>query len=457
MSRYSEEQSQSLETKPISRLLWEFAAPSIVAMSANSIYNICDSIFIGQTCGHLAIAGMTITFPMMNILSAFCIIASVGGAALTSIYMGRKDQRSVHHIFGNVLAMNIGFALLLTTVGLVWLDQILTLLGASTETLPYARQYMSIILMGVIITHLMQSLLGQIRATGFPRAAMRAQLLAVALNIVLDVLFIVVFDWGIAGAAWATIISQATALACVVPRFFDANSYVRFTADVLVVRWRYIREIMSIGIAPFLSNISGFLIVTVINLMLVRHGGDIYVSAHGICNRITQLMIMMVAGFSQGMQPIVGYNLGAHRLDRVKQTLRTALITVTVITTVGYAIIALFPDTLARLFTGEQMLIDACVPALRISLLLFPVIGSQLIAVAFFQSVHKAKYSLLITLSRQLLFLLPLLLWLPVQIGVEGVWWSMSLADCYSVLLAWFLLWRTIKKNLLADSITRKY
>lgn len=437
------EQSQSLGTKPVGRLLWEFAAPGIIAMSATSIYNICDSILIGRQLGPMALAGMGITFPVMNIITAFSVMASVGGSALASIYMGRKEQRVAHHIFGNVLALNVVFSLVLGVTGLLLLDPLLTLFGASADTLVYARPYMRVILMGVMVTHVLQGLLGQLRATGFPRAAMRAQLESVAINIVLDVLFIFVFHWGIIGAALATILGQLCALGMILPRFFDRRSYIFFSRDVWHVRWHYIREILSIGISPFLSNVSGFVIVMLINRMLLRYGGDLHVGAYSVSNRITQLLIMMVVGFSQGLQPIVGYNLGAQRFDRVRGALRYALVVATVITTVGYALIAIFPRQLASVFVDDAVLVEACVPALRISMLTLPLVASQLIAVSFFQSIHKARLSVLITLSRQLLVLLPLLLWLPTQIGVNGVWWSMSLADCYSVLLSWYLLRRT--------------
>lgn len=442
MARINAEQSLSLETKPVGRLLWEFAAPAIIAMSASSIYNFCDSIFVGQNCGPLAIAGMTVTFPIMNILTAFCIIASIGGATLSSIYMGRKEQDAVHHVLGNVLMMNLVFGICLMVVGWLFLDPILRAFGASDDTLPFAKDYIQIILSGILVTHILQSLLGILRSTGYPRAAMRFQLLAVGLNILLDILFICVLGWGIRGAALATVLGQVVSLAFVLPRFFNHENYAHFSPQMFHFRWHIVREIMSVGIAPFLANLCGCLVVMAINLSLLKFGNDLYLGANGIVNRITQLIIMMVAGFSQGLQPIVGYNLGAGRMDRVKQALHRAIAIATCIMTVGYVLIALFPQSLASLFTDEAAMIDACVPALRISLLSFPLLGSQLIAVAYFQSIKKAKFSMLISLSRQLLCLLPLLLWLPSQWGIDGVWWSMAFADGYSILLTWYLLWR---------------
>lgn len=440
-----EGQRQSLEQKPVGKVLWEFAAPSIIAMSASSIYNISDSVFIGQHSGPLAIAGMAITFPLMNILTAFSIIASVGGGALTSIYMGRKERSTTHHILGNVLFINLVCSVALCLLGLIFLDPILRAFGASDATLPYARSYMRVILMGVPVTHVFQSLLSLLRASGKPRFAMSAQLLAVVLNVCLDLLFIFGHDLGIAGAAMATVYAQVYALLLIIPSFFDRRSYVFFSHHVLHIRWEYIKNIVSIGISPFISNISGFLIVMVVNLKLVYYGGDLYVGAFGITNRITQLLIMAVSGFSQGMGPIVGYNLGARNFDRVKAVLRLSLTIATTITTIGYLLIAIFPQQLTSLFTTESQMIDVCVPALRIALITFPVVGSQLIAVSFFQSIHKPKLSILINLSRQLLFLLPMLFLLPSLIGVTGVWWSMSLADCFSVILTWVLLRKVIR------------
>lgn len=455
MARYRAEQSEALETKPVGRLLLEFAAPGIIAMSASSIYNICDSIFIGHHSGSLAIAGMAVTFPLMNILSAFACIASVGGSAQASIHMGMQMRRAAHSILGNVLLLNVLFSTVLCAIGLTFLDPILSAFGASEATMPYARSYMRVILMGVLVSHVFQSLCGQLRSTGYPRAAMRAQLLAVGLNILFDLIFIFGFDWGIKGAALATVCGQVCALASVLPRFFDHRNYLFFSRSIFRISWTFIREIISIGISPFLANVSGCLIVTVVNLTLVRYGGDMYIGAYGITNRITQLLIMMVAGFSQGMQPVVGYNLGAGRYDRVRKALSYAVLIATLITSIGYALIATFPAQLASLFTTDQQMIDVCIPALRIALFTFPVVGSQMIAVAFFQSVRRAKISITITLTRQLCFLLPFLFILPSFIGVNGVWWSMSLADIYSVLLSWFMLWR-ILRNIESIRINKK-
>lgn len=447
--RFQDERSRLLAKAPIGRLLWQFASPCIIAMTSSSIYNICDSIFIGRGAGALAIAGLAITFPLMNISTAIGALASVGSAAQTSVHMGMRDRRTAQLIFGNMLSIVLILGSMLTAAGLIFIDEILGLFGASAEVMPYAREYMQVILLGTIINHAFLGLCGQLRATGNPNKAMTGQLVAVVANLILDPIFIFQFHLGLRGAAIATVLGQLIALVYVMHQFFGRHHYVYLHAKVLSFRADIVRKIMSIGVAPFLVNISGCLIVVVINRMLMQQGGaqgDLYVGGYGIVNRITQLLIMVVSGFSQGMQPIVGFNIGAKLIDRVRKALRISLMVATAIMTSGYAFVAAFPAQLAMLFTDNQEMIDLCVPALRIALCTFPFVGSQMIAVTFFQSVRKAKMSIYISLTRQLFFLLPMLLILPTYLGVNGVWWSMSLSDIFSVALSWCLLYMAMKK-----------
>lgn len=438
-----EDRREILSTKPIGKLLWQFAAPSIVAMSATSIYNICDSIFIGQGAGPLAIAGLAITFPLMNISAAFGSMAGTGGAAQTSVHMGMNLRNVAQQIFGNVMMLNISIGLTLTTLGLIFLDPILELFGASEATLPYARSYMQIYLLGICIHHMFLGMSGQLRAIGHPNLAMKAQVASVIINIVLDALFILGFGWGISGAAWATILAQTCGFAITLTYLSNKHRYVHICKEMLVFRRRIVRKIISIGISPFSVNICGCFIVVVLNHALLEQGGadgDLCVGANGITNRITQFLILMVSGFSQGMQPIVGFNLGANLYHRVRETLMKAVTIATIILTTGYIFIFIFPAELASLFTTDDTLIHHCVHALRISLCTFPLVGTQMIATAFFQSIRKPGLSMLISLSRQLLFLLPLLLTLPPMMGVDGVWWSMPIADIFSISLSIYLL-----------------
>ncbi len=446
----TEDKSVLLATKPISKLLWQFATPSIIAMSATSIYNFCDSIFIGQGAGAFAIAGLAITFPLMNISAAFGSLAGTGGSAQTSVHMGMNQREIAQKIFGNVLSLNLIIGLTLTTLGLLFLDSILEAFGATDTTLPYARDYMRIYLLGICIHHAFLGMSGQLRAIGHPNLAMKAQLLTVVVNILLDALFIFGFKWGISGAALATVIAQTCGFILTTWYLRDgSNKYVHFKRDIFQLKAKIVAKIISIGLAPFSVNICGCFIVVVLNHALLEQGGadgDLCVGANGITNRVTQLLILMVAGFSQGMQPIVGFNIGAQLFNRVREVLIKAIMTATIILTSGYILIAIFPASLASLFTTDPVLIEYCVPALRISLCTFPVVGTQMIATSFFQSIRKPGLSMLISLSRQLLFLLPLLLVLPPVMGVHGVWWSMPIADIFSITLSVILLLREYKK-----------
>ena len=449
MREYTDERQRQLATKPVGRLLLQFATPSIIAMSASSIYNLCDSIFIGQGAGPLAIAGLALTFPLMNISAAFGAMLGVGSAAQTSVKMGEGNQQRALMIFGNMLRLDITIGLIITVVGLLFLDPILRLFGASEATLPYARDYMQIILAGNIITHTFLGMNDQLRATGNPRRAMTGQLIAVVVNIILDALFILGFGWGMRGAALATIIGQMCAW-CFCFRFFlDKNNFVHFARIGLKVRVDIIREILSIGLSPFCVNLCNCLIVIIINRTLMSEGGaegDAYVGVYGIVNRCSMLLFMMVMGFSQGMQPIVGFNIGARYYDRVKGVVRFALCCVVSIMTVGYCLVYLFSEPMASLFTTDADLIQKCIPALRIMMCCFPIVGMQVITRSFFQSSRKAGTAILLSTSRQLLFLLPLLLFLPNWLGVYGVWWSLPLSDLLSSILAVILLILNMRK-----------
>lgn len=449
-SQYSDEKSKQLATQPVGRLLLQFAAPSIIAMAASSIYNICDSIFIGQGVNPLAIAGLAITFPLMNIGAAFGAMAGVGGGAQTSVKMGEGDRKGALQIFGNVLALDLVIGLTLTTIGLYFIDDILRIFGASEQTLPYARDYMQIILMGNIVTHTFLGMNDQMRATGHPRNAMTAQLIAVVANICLDALFIFGLGWGMRGAALATILGQILAW-CYEAYFmmYKKSLFVYFSFSYLRLQWKNVKEILSIGLSPFFMNICGCLVVIVINRQLMKQGGadgDIYVGVYGIANRIAMVLVMAIMGFSHGMQPIVGFNMGARLFHRVTGTLKFAYLFATGIMTFGYALIALNAKTLAGFFTNDSYMISLTVPAIRIMLCIFPFVGGQMITGTFFQSIRKAKKSIFLSTTRQMLFLIPLLLFLPDYFatqgwgGVNGVWCAMPISDVISSVIAGALL-----------------
>lgn len=428
----------------------QFATPSLVAMSANSIYNLCDAIFIGQGAGPMAIAGLAITFPMMNISSAFGAMLGVGSASQTSVAMGGNDARRGQLILGNMLRFDITIALILTFIGLTFLTPILRLFGASDATLPFARDYMQIILAGCVVTHTFLGLCDQLRASGNPNRSMRAHLTAIISNIILDPIFIFGFGWGIKGAAIATLCGQLIGLCYAVRFFFDKKNFSHFSAEGFKLDLSIIKDIVTIGLSPFLINVSNCIIVVILNRALMSCGGadgDFYVGVYGICNRLNLLLIMMISGFSQGMQPIVGFNLGAKKYDRVFGVLRFTYICVTILMIIGYGIVCIIPGPIASLFTADGHMISMSVPALRIMLCALPLTAGQIITTTFFTSVQKPKAAIWLSLTRQVILLLPLLLILPPTFGVNGVWASIPISETGSAILAMILLNKEIKKQ----------
>jgi putative MATE family efflux protein len=448
-AQFTDERTRALAEKPVGRLLWQFALPSIIAMSASSIYNLCDSIFIGHGVGPMAIAGLAITFPLMNIMQAFGAMMGVGAGALTSVRLGENNRHASYMILGNMLRMDVTIGLILMTIGLLFLDPILRLFGASEVTLPYAREYMQIILVGNIITHPFLGMNDQLRASGYPRKAMAAQLIAVVANIIMDYVFIFQFGWGMRGAAIATVGGQLLALLYEVHHFSNKRNLVHFSREGLVLNWKIIKGILAVGLSPFCLNICGCIVVIFLNRALLEQGGaegDNYVGAYGIVNRVGMLMVQMVIGFSQGLQPIVGFNLGAKLYARVRGVLFVAFACAICVMTVGYTLVCIFPRQLTMLFTTDQRLIEICEPALRIVFCIFPLVGGQMITVSFFQAIRKAWKAIFLSMTRQMIFLLPLLLILPPIMGPTGVWWSMPIADAISSVMSVFLLLPELKK-----------
>lgn len=455
MIQYTDERSQMLATKPVGKLLLQFATPSIIAMAASSIYNLCDSIFIGQGVNSMAIAGLAITFPVMNISHAFGAMIGVGGGAQTAVAMGEANRHKALMIFGNVIRLDITIGLLLCIFGLWFLEPILRLFGASDVTLPYAYDYMQIILIGCIISHAMLGMNDQMRSTGHPKMAMTCQLIAVVVNIVLDALFIFGFGWGMRGAALATVLGQLVAFVVEIQFFRNKENFVHFSREGLILRTDIIRDILSIGLSPFFMNVCGCVVVMLINRDLMEQGGtngDTYVGVYGIVNRLATVLVMMVMGFGQGMAPIVGFNLGARLYHRVTGVLKVAYASATILMTLGYILMAIYAETLAGFFTKDPLMINLTVPALRIMLCMFPLVGGQMITGTFFQSIRQAKKSIFISTTRQLLFLVPFLLFLPDFFasqgweGVNGVWISMPMADVISVTIAGALLYKQVQK-----------
>lgn len=439
----------ALGTENIRKLLLQYAIPSVIAMTAASLYNIIDSIFIGQGVGALAISGLAITFPLMNLAAAFGSLVGVGASALMSLRLGQKDYESANAILGNVLVLNLILGSLYTVVVLIFLDPVLLFFGASHDTLPYARDFMTIITMGNLVTHMYFGLNALMRASGNPVRSMYATIFSVIINILLAPLFIFVFHWGIRGAALATVIAQTSMMLWQLIYFTDRKRYIHIRRDTLRLQSKIVKDSMSIGLAPFLMNMTASAIVIIINQSLIRHGGDMAVGAYGIINRIAAMFVMIVFGLNQGMQPIAGYNFGARQYDRVTSVLKLTVFLATGVMTVGFLVSELFPHAVASVFTSDRELIDIAAPGLRTVMLVFPIVGFQMVASTFFQSIGMAGKAIFMSLTRQVLFLLPGLLIFPIFFGVKGVWISMPAADTLASMVAVYMLTVQYRKSIL--------
>ena len=429
----------TLGTSSISRLLVQYSVPAIIASVAVSLYNIIDSIFIGHGVGPMAIAGLAITFPLMNLVVAFVTLIAVGGATISSIFMGQKNESRATDCVNNVMVLCLIHSVVFGGLTLIFLDDILLFFGATPETIGYAREFMRIILYGTPITYVFIGLNNLMRATGYPKKAMVSALLSVAVNVVLAPLFIFVFDWGIAGAATATICAQTAAFIWVLSHFMSKKSFIHFKRGNRWLAPSIIKRIYSIGLSPFLMNVCACVVVVFINRALLDYGGansNLGVGAYGIINRTSMFFVMVVFGVTQGMQPILGFNYGADKWDRVKRTLYIGIWIGVGITLMGFAITESFPDTISGMFTDDATLTTIARDGFRIYFIFFPVVGAQIVIQNFFQSIGKPQISIFLSLTRQLLFLLPLLLILPRYFGVKGVWASLCGSDLIAFIVA---------------------
>ena len=434
-----------LGTKPVGRLLVQYALPAIIAMTASSLYNMVDSIFIGQGVGALAISGLAVTFPFMNLSAAFGAGVGVGSSSYLSVKLGQKDYSTAQRILGNNVTLNVIIGLLFSAVSLIFLDPILFFFGASEQTLPYAREYMVIILLGNIITHLYFGMNAVLRAASKPREAMYTTIFTVVLNSLLDPLFIYTFDLGIRGAAIATILSQTVALVWQIRLFSDKSQLLHLKRGIYRLDNTIVKNILGIGISPFAMNATACLVAIFVNQRLLEYGGDLAVGAYGIANRVAFIFIMINFGVNQGMQPIAGYNYGAQNYDRLMRVLKLAMIAGTCITTSGFLVAEFIPHICVSLFTSDTELTELSVNGLRIMMAAMPIVGYQMIVTNFFQSIGKAKISIFLSLSRQLLFLVPLIGVLPLFFGVNGVWVAMPISDSFSALFALVMMVRYMR------------
>ena len=418
-----------LGQKPVGKLLWQYALPAIVAMTASSLYNIIDRAMIGQIVGPEAIAGLGITFPFMNLSAAFGAAVGVGSSACISVKLGQQDYKTAENLLGNTVTLNLIVGFLFMAVSLLFLDPILRFFGASDATLPYAREFMIVILLGNMVTHMYFGMNAVLRAAGKPRHAMYATLFTVACNIVLVVAFVWWFRWGIRGAALATITSQTLALCWQMWIFSDKKELLHLKKGIYKLRKDLVQNIISIGISPFLMNATSCIIVIFMNNQFVHYGGDMAVGAYSIANSVVMVFFMFVMGMNQGMQPIVGYNYGAEKYDRMFRCLWLTIICATTILLVGWTLSMLFPRQIARIFTTDPTLIDLAATGIKLDMLVFFVVGSQAAITHFFQSIGKVKISIFLSLSRQLFLLLPMAYVFPLFWDLDGVWYSMPASD----------------------------
>ena len=430
-----------LETSPVGQLLWKYSVPAVVGMLVMSLYSVIDRIFIGQGVGADAIAGLAITFPVMNISAAIGILIGAGAAARISILLGAKDYHGADNVLGNTLVLIVINGLVYTSLFGIFIDEILMLFGASEATLPYAHDFMLWMQPGMLLTNITYSFNSIMRSSGYPTKAMITMMIGALANVILAPIFLFVFDMGIKGAAIATDISMAISGAFVMVHFFDKTKTLHFVPGTYRLRWRIVWPIIAIGAAPSLVSAASSAITAIINTTLYRYGGDVAVGAAGIFVTYTSLLTTVVVGMCQGLQPIIGYNYGAGRLDRLKRAFWLATGASVLITVVGAAFGQLFPGLIARAFTVDQELISATVNALSISLTLFYVVGFQIVATTFLQSIGLAGKSIFLSLVRQVIFLIPFLMILPKSFGLDGVWASFPTADVFSTTTAALMIW----------------
>ncbi len=419
----------------IKKLLFQYSLPAIMGNIITSVYNIVDSIFIGHGIGALALSGMAVTFPVMNILAAFSTLIGVGGATLTSIRLGQKDEASARAILWHVAVINAISSVVLGVLCLIFLDPILRIFGASDTLLPYARDFMSVFLYGIPINFVFLGLNNLMRVSGYPNKAMLSSFLTVAINIALAPLFIFVFRWGLKGVAFATVLAQLSGLIWVLFHFTDKKSFVNFGNKAPFFSFKMLGSILSIGISPFLMNLVSSLVISIINIELMKYGGDFAVGAFGIINRIITLFIFIIIGFTMGMQPIVGYNFGAKQMDRAFRALKYTVVMGVSITAVGTLFAELFPSLFIKMFTTHEKLVDLSVSGLRLIIIGLPLAGTQIPISNFFQSIGQVKISIFLSLTRQLIFLIPSLLILPHFLGLNGVFISLPVADVTAFLV----------------------
>jgi putative MATE family efflux protein len=439
--------SKELGQAPVGKLLWKYFVPAIIGVMANTLYNLVDRIYIGRGVGALALSGLTVTFPIMIIAMAFGMLVGMGSASLVSIRLGEKNRAEAEKILGHAFVLLVGTSLAITVLGLLLRDGALSLFGAGPETLGYARKYITIILLGNVFQGIGFGLNNLIRAQGHARTAMTTMILGALMNILLDPIFIFVLKMGVAGAALATVISMAATSLWVLSHFTAERSLLRLRRRNFRLEGRIVRGILAIGMAPFAMQLAGSVIHALFNMQLIRYGGDLAVGAMGIINGAAMMVVFCVIAINMAAQPIIGFNYGARQFQRVKRTLKIALIAATAITTTGFLGIQAFPAAIIGLFNrSDPRLLDIGVRGMRILLAAFPVVGFQVVSSNFFQAIGKARIAMFLNLLRQVILLIPLVLLLPLVLKIDGVWLAGPLADVTAAAITALAIRREVER-----------
>ena len=439
----------SMLTMPIGKLLRKFTPPAMIAMSANAVLNIFEIIILGIGVGIDAFAALACTFPIIILISAFASLVNTGTASKITMLYAENNQEQALKTFGNSVILLVSFGALLTAVLEIFLEDILRLCGASDVTLPYALVYMRIMLVSTVVLFSMQSMGRLLHIQGRPKVQMMLQIGGIIGNVILSVIFVFVFKWGMKGVALASIMCESVSWILYIKVFSNKKAFLHFTKRGFCVDFSLIKEILSIGVSPFAINACGCVVALMINLSLIEVAGeqrDMYLGSYAIVQRITQVLISLISGLGLAMQIITSINIAKQNYIRVRGVLMQSIFNAFIIMCIGYGFISIFADGLMSIFTTDKQMIEIGATALIIGLCTFPFVGSQMVAVSFFQTIRRPRTSMIISLTRQLLFLIPMLIILPHLIGVKGVWWSMALADVASVTISWIMLYTETKK-----------
>ncbi len=438
--------SKQLGEENIGKLLFQFSIPAIVGMMVNALYNVVDRIFIGKGVGSLGIAGIFVGYPISLILMAFSMLIGIGGNSLVSIKLGEKKEEEAQKILGNAFILLILISASISVIGLIFLEPLLKAFGASKNILPYSIDYMTIILIGAPMQALGFGLNNFIRGEGNPKVAMGTMLIGAILNTILDPIFIFVFKMGMKGAAYATIISQGVSAIWVLSYFMGNKSLLKLKRENIKLQGKIVKNIISIGLAPFSMQIAASAVTILLNKSLQKYGGDVATSSMAAINSITMMILMPIFGINQGAQPIIGFNYGAKKYNRVKETLKLAIIFATIISSTGFIITQTIPEKLIGLFgKNEKELIEVGSKALRIYLSMLPIIGVQVISSNYFQATGKPKQAMILSLSRQVLVLIPALVILPRLFQLNGVWLAGPISDLVSSIITAIVLIKDLK------------